>query len=341
MRTSWLSRTALGYLLIVAMLALVGSSVQAQADLVNAARRDGKVVVYGSMETDVFEVIQKIFEGKYGVPVEYWRAASNRVLDRALTESRAGRPQFDVVLTNRSPMLIMKKAGIFGRYTSPSYDAFPAATHDRDGIFSPSYRVVVVSILYNTRLVKPEEAPKSLTDLLDPKWKGKVVMPDPTQHTTTAVWLANLPKVLGAQHRSFIERLAGQVGLVESFIPAAQKVIVGEFPLGISYVKYVHVFGQDGAPLDYARLNPVLAEAHHVALGAKPIHPNAARLFIDLFTSRLGLLALARAGEFVLVPGVYPPIKDADKLRIVMMEDLDDQELKKFTEEFGRFFVKR
>ncbi|MGQ0571512.1 MAG: ABC transporter substrate-binding protein, partial [Armatimonadota bacterium] len=284
---------------------------------------------------------QKIFEGKYGVPVEYWRAASNRVLDRALTESRAGRPQFDVVLTNRSPMLIMKKAGIFGRYTSPSYDAFPAATHDRDGIFSPSYRVVVVSILYNTRLVKPEEVPKSLTDLLDPKWKGKVVMPDPTQHTTTAVWLANLPKVLGAQHRSFIERLAGQVGLVESFIPAAQKVIVGEFPLGISYVKYVHVFGQDGAPLDYARLSPVLAEAHHVALGAKAIHPNAARLFIDLFTSRLGLLALARAGEFVLVPGVYPPIKDADKLRIVMMDDLDDQELKKFTEEFGRFFVKR
>jgi len=332
-------RTVLGCLLIA--VALVGSAAQAQTDLVGAAKKEGRVVVYGSMETDVFEVIQKIFEGKYGVRVEYWRAASNRVMDRVLTESRAGRPQFDVVLTNRSPMLIIKQAGVFARYTAPSYETFPAATHDRDGILSPSYRVVVVSILHNTRLVKPEDAPKSLPDLLDPRWKGKVVMPDPTQHTTTAVWLANLQKVMGAQHGAFVERLAGQVGLVESFIPSVQKVIVGEFPLGITYVKYVHIFGQDGAPLDYVRLNPVLAEAHHVALGAKAEHPNAGRLFIDLLTSRLGLLALARAGEFVLVPGVYPPIKDADKLRVVLMDDLDENELKKFRDEFGRFFLKR
>jgi len=339
MRARHVSWTALGYLLVSAMLA--GSAAQAQADLGGAAKREGKVVVYGSLETDTFDVVQKIFEGKYGVQVDYWRAASNRVMDRVLTESRAGRPQFDVVLTNRSPMLIMKRAGAFAKYTSPSYEAFPAATHDRDGTLSPSYRVVVVGVLYNTRLVKAEDAPRSLTDLLDPKWKGKVVMPDPTQHTTTAVWLANLSKVLGTQSRSFIERLAGQVGLVESFIPAAQKVIVGEFPVGISYIKYVYVFGQDGAPLDYARVNPVLAEAHHVAVGAKAVHPNAAKLFVDLFTSRLGLLALARAGEFVLVPGVYPPIKDAEKLRILLMDDLDEQELMKFSEEFGKLFVKR
>jgi iron(III) transport system substrate-binding protein len=320
---------------------LLGGVAHAQTDLVGAAKREGKVVVYGSMETDVFEVIQKIFEGKYGVQVDYWRAASNRVTDRVMTEARAGRPQFDVVLTNRSPMLIMKKAGVFAKYTSPSYDAFPENTRDRDGTLSPSYRVVVVSALFNTKMLRAEDAPKNLTDLLDPKWKGKVVMPDPTQHTTTAVWLANLQKVLGAQHRSFIERLAGQVGLVESFIPSVQKVIVGEFPIGISYVKYVHVYGQEGAPLDYVRMNPVLAEAHHVGMSAKATHPNAAKLFIDTFTSRLGLLALARAGEFVLVPGVYPPIKDADKLRILMMDDLDAQDLKKFNEEFGRLFIKR
>ncbi len=340
MRARYVLLTILSCLPVL-VLALLGPTARAQTDLVGAAKKEGRVVVYGSLETDNFDVIQKIFEGKYGVQVEYWRAASNRVMDRVLTETRAGRPQFDAVLTNRSPMFILKRAGVFGKYTSPSYDAFPAATQDRDGILSPSYRVVVVSALYNTRLVKPEEAPKSLTDLLDPKWKGKIAMPDPTQHTTTAVWLANLQKVLGAQHRSFVERLAGQVGLVESFIPSVQKVITGEFPLGISYVKYVHVYGREGAPLDYVRLNPVLAEAHHVALAAKPVHPNAGKLFIDLFTSRLGLLALAQAGEFVLVPGVYPPVKDADKLRILLMDDLDEKELKAFTDEFGRFFVKR
>lgn len=313
-----------------------------QSDLVGAAKREGRVVVYGSMESDIFEVIQKIFEGRHGIPVDYFRAASNRVMDRVLTESRAGRPLYDVVLTNRSPMLILKGEGLFGRYVSPSYETYPAATRDSDGVLSPSYRVVVVSILYNTRLVKPEEAPKSLTDLLDPKWKGKIVMPDPNVHTTTAVWLSNLERVMGTQqYRPFVERLAGQVVLAESFLPVAQKVIVGEYPLGISYVKYVHVFGQEGAPLDYVRLNPVLAEAHHVAVGAKAPHPNAARLFVDTFTSRVGLLALARAGEFVLVPGVYPPIKDADKLRIVMMEDLDEAALKRFRDQVGAIFARR
>ncbi len=327
--------------ILLAILAIGLPTAQAQTDLVNAAKREGKLVVYGSLESDVFDVVRKIYEGKYGIPLEYFRASSTRVLDRVLIEVRAGKPLFDVVLTNKSPMLILKKQGAFGKYVSPSYEHFPAATHDRDGVLSPSYRVVVVSILYNTRLVKAEEAPKTLMDLLEPKWRGKVVMPDPTQHTTTMTWLANLEKVMGRDWRPFVERLPGQVWLVESFLPAVQKVIAGELPLAITYVKYVYIFGKEGAPLDYVRLNPVLAETHHVAVGAKAAHPNAARLFIDMFTSRLGLLALSQAGEFVLVPGTYPPIKDADKLRITLMEDLDEQELKKWRDEFGKFFRTR
>ncbi|MBI2201714.1 MAG: extracellular solute-binding protein, partial [Armatimonadetes bacterium] len=215
------------------LLTLSIPSAHGQSDLVGAAKREGSVVVYGSMESDIFEVIRKIFEGKYGIKVDYFRAASNRVMDRVLTESRAGKPLYDIVLTNRSPMLILKGEGVFARYISPSYESYPAATHDRDGILSPSYRVVVVSILYNTRLVKAEEAPRTLTDLLDAKWNGKILMPDPNVHTTTAVWLANLERVMGAQFRPFVERLAGQVWLAESFLPVAQRVIVGEFPLGI------------------------------------------------------------------------------------------------------------
>ncbi len=334
-------RAALVTIVVSLLLALSVPAVRGQSDLVAAAKQEGRVVVYGSIESDIFEVVQKIFEGKYGIKVEYFRAASNRVADRVLTEARAGKPLYDVVLTNRSPMLILKGEGIFGRYASPSYESFPATSYDRDGILSPAYRMVVVGILYNTRLVKAEEAPRTLTDLLDPKWKGKIAFPDPTTHTTTAVWLANLERVMGAQWRPFMERLAGQVTLVESFLPALQRVISGESPLGISYLKYVYSFGREGAPLDYVRLNPVLAEGHHIAIGAKAPHPNAAKLFVDVFTSRLGLLTLARAGEFVLVPGVYPPIKDADKLHIIMMEELDNQALKRFRDQYGSLFLKR
>ncbi len=334
-------RPILAWAIVLAGLTAAIPVARGQSDLVVAAKKEGRVVVYGSVDSDTFGIVQKIFEGKYGISVDYWRAASNQVTDRVLTEARAGRPLFDVVLTNRSPMLIMKKEGVFSRYISASYESFAATSRDRDGVLSPPYLVMVVSILYNTRLVKPEAAPRSLTDLLDSKWNGKIAMPDPTLHTTTAVWLSNLDKVMGAPWPSFVERLAGQVGLVESFIPSVQKVIAGEFPLGITYVKYVHAFGEQGAPLDYVRLNPVLSVAHHVAVGTRATHPNAGRLFVDLLTSRLGLLALARAGEFVAVPGVYPPIKDAEKLHIILMDDLDDQGLKAFRDRFGQFFQRR
>jgi iron(III) transport system substrate-binding protein len=336
MRSSWL------------LWAMVGCSVfivlpvaQGQTDLVAPARQEGRVVVYGSLESPIFEVIQQLYKHKYGIPVEYFRLATNRLLDRVLTEVRAGKPQFDVVLTNLSPMLIMEREGAFGKYTSPSYDAFPPTSRDRNGILSPPYRMVVISILYNTRLVTAAEAPRTLGDLLHEKWKGKVVMPDPTQHLTAAVWLVNLESIMGSEYRSFVERLAAQAVLVDSFDPAMMKVVAGEYPLGLTYVKYVHVMGKQGAPLDYVRLNPVLAEAHHVALGARPVHPSAARLFIDLLTSRLGLLTLAQAGEFVLVPGVYPPIRDADTLHVRLMRDLDEQQLRGWRAEFGAFFRKR
>ncbi len=314
---------------------------QAQTDLVAAAKAEGRVVVYGSLESPIFDVFQKLYEDRYGVSVQYFRAAANRLLDRVLTEVQVGRPQFDVVLTNLGPMRLMQRAGAFAAYASPSYAAFPPASRDRDGILSPPYRMVVVGILYNTRLVKAEDAPKTLQDLLQERWKGEIVMPDPTQHITTTVWLASLESVQGQQYRPFVERLARQVVLVDSFDPAWQKVAAGEFPLGISYVKYVYIMGKEGAPLDYVRLSPLFAEAHHVALGARAAHPSAGKLFIDLLTSRLGLTALAQAGEFVLAPGLYPPLKDADKLVIRPMKELDEPQIARWRDEFGNFFRKR
>ncbi len=318
------------------------AAVQAQAPPgLAAAKKEGRVVVYGSMESPIFDVLQKLYEDKYGVSVQYFRAATNRLLDRVLTEMQVGKPQFDVVLTNAGAMQVMKRAGAFAAYTSPSYEAFPPASRDRDGVLSPPYRMVVVGILYNTRLVKAEDAPKTLQDLLENRWKGRLVMPDPTQHITTTLWLASLEGVLGPQYRPFVERLAAQAVLVDSFDPAMQKVVAGEFPVGISYIKYVYIMGKEGAPIDYVRLSPLFAEAHTAALGARAAHPSAGRLFIDLLTSRLGLTALAQAGEFVLAPGLYPPLKDADKVVIRSMKELDEPQIARWRDEFGKFFRRR
>ena len=336
MRRGWLAWTlaaVLGY----TALGAAGPATAPQADLA-AAGREGRVVVYGSMESPIFESVQQVYKSKYGIPVEYYRLATNRLLDRVLTEVRAGRPEFDVVLANASPMRIMKQEGALGRYTAPSYAEFPPGSIDPDGVLSPPYRMVVIGIVYNTRLVSPQTAPRSLGDLATDQWTGKVVMPDPTQHVTAAVWLANLEGMLGRDYPTFVERLGRHAVLVDSFDPAMQKVAAGEYPVALTYVKYVYIMGRQGAPLDYVRLNPMLAEAHHVALGARAAHPAAARLFIDLLTSRAGLLTLAQAGEFVLVPGIFPPIKDASTLRIRLMHEMGQQQMAQWRGRFGRFF---
>jgi len=324
----------------LAAFAAGASAQEVSKEILGAAKTEGKLTIYGSIETESMQAVQKAFEAKYGIKTEYWRASSTKVMDRVLTESRAGKPLFDVVLTNATPMKILKQEGIFARYEAPSAARFPAKVQDRDGVLSPPYRVVVVGVLYNTRLVKAADAPKTLRDLLLPKWKGKIALPDPTRHSTTMTWLVNLEKLLGKDWKPFLEGLAAQKPImVESFIPSAKKVIGGEALLGLSYIKYVYLMGtKDGAPIDYARLNPALGDAHHIAIAAKTDNPSGARVFTNYFISPDGLKVLASEGEFVLVKGVYPPIKDADKLEIMTMDDLRDEELKKWRGEFKKIF---
>src|SRR5689334_4569225 len=84
------------------------------AALVDAAKKQGgKVVVYGSLEGDTFDAVAKQFEKQTGLSVEYWRASATKVMDRVLTEYRSGKPLFDIVLTNDTPMRIMEKNAVF------------------------------------------------------------------------------------------------------------------------------------------------------------------------------------------------------------------------------------
>ena len=330
----------LGILLVAAALAARVDAVP--LSLEEGAKQEGKVTVYGSIESETMAVIAKAFMQKYGVGIDYWRAASNKVIDRALTEFHSGKPTFDVALTNRGPMQLLKKQGVFAKYLSPQNANFPANMKDPDNILSPTYRIVIVGIVYNTKLVKPEEAPKALEDFLNPKWRGKWVIPDPTQHFTTGQWLRNLEKLYGAEWFPLVRKLAAtRPILVESFIPSVQKIISGEALAGITYVKYVYTYGKDGAPLDYVRLPKMLAEGHDAAISAKAPHPNAAKLFENFLISREGMEIEAKQGEFVTAKGIRPPLKDAEKINAVMIDELSSEEFAKWAAQFRPLFVSR
>jgi len=308
--------------------------------MLEAAKKEGKAVVYGSLESDSANSIFNEFKKKTGVTVEYWRASATKVMDRALSEYRAGRPLFDIILTNDNPMQIMLKEGIFAKYESPSAKEFPQNAIDPN--LGPRYRNVVIGVVYNKSAIKEADAPKSLQDLVNPKYRGKLVMPDPTQHTTTTQWVASLEKLMGKEKaEKYIRDLAAMKPvLVESLLPAAERVVTGETPIAITYVKYAYIYGKKGAPLDYVRLGKFMGDGHYLTLSNKAPHPNAGKAVIDYFLGPESMKMMAQLGEFVNRKGVYPPLADADKIEFVEMYDLGSKGFAEKKKEYQKIFLR-
>jgi iron(III) transport system substrate-binding protein len=313
-----------------AMLAVGSTPLFAQAANVDAGKKEGRVVVYGSVPPQSMEGLHQAFKKKYGIDVDYWRGSSTQVSERALTEWRAGKPASDVVEGNRGVQLIMKDEVLFAKYIPPASEKFPARFKEKDNLITP-WRVLPISILYNTELVKATDLPKTFDDLLNPKWNGKISIPDPTRHTTTAQFLWNLRRkeFKGDKWLDYVKALAKQNPvLVESLAPVTTTVIKGEASVGITYIKYIK---QYKGPVDYVPMDRYLTDPNYLSLSAKSPRPNAAKLYIDFACSAEGQKEIAEDGEFVLAPGVYPPIKDAEKVapKMIFMENPSEEEFKK------------
>lgn len=309
---------------------------QAQAPDIAAAKKEGSVVVYGTVVPQSMQ-INAGFEKKYGIQVEYWRADSTNIMDRALTEWRAGRPGFDVVEGSRAPQIIMKKEGLFVGYVPPSSEKFPTQFKEKDALMT-AWRALPIGILYNTELVKADEAPKSWEDLLDSKWRGVIGMPDPSQHSTTAAFLWSLRKIMGEKWLNFATALAKQKPrMVSALAPVTDEIIRGEVRVGITYIKYVK---QYKGPLDYVLMDRYLSDPNYMSVGAKARHANAARLYMEYACSQEGQKAMAGEGEFVLYPGVTPAIKNAEKVaqNMIFLDVPTAEELKKLTGDFHKIF---
>ena len=321
---------------------LVSFTAMAQdAKLLDAAKKEtGAIIAYGSLESNTVEPIIDAFRQRTGLTVEYWRASATKVMDRALAELRAGKSVFDVMVNNSGAIHVMKKEGLFAKYLSPAAKAFPKEVVDPE--VGPIYRNTPVGIVYNKSSVSAADVPRSLEDLLNPKYQGKFVIPDPTQHTTTLQWLASLYKIMGKEKaQRFIQDLgASKPFMVESFAPAAERVSTGETPIAISLIRYTVTYADKGAPVDYVRLGKMLSLGQYIALSSKASRPNSGKAFIDFFLGDESMRMLAKQGEFVNRKGIYPSLPDADKIQAVEMDDFDAQGFKEKTQEYQKIFLK-
>jgi len=326
---------------ILSVLLLLAATAQAQdAKLIEAAKKEGgRVVAYGSLENAAMDPIAAAFEKKTGIKVEYFRASATKAMDRALTELRAGKAVFDVMVNNSGAIAVMRKENVFANYISPSASGFPK--DEIDPQLGPAYRHTPIGIIYNKSVISAADAPKSLEDLLNPKFRGKVVMPDPTQHTTTMQWLSSLYKIMGKEKDGkFIRDLgATQPILAESFAPSAERVSTGETPIAVSLVRYVVTFAATGAPVDYVRINKMLSTGQYLALSHKAPRPSAGKSFIDFFLAPESMRLLAKAGEFVTMKGIPQMLPDAENIQPVEMDDLDKKGYADKREEFRKAFL--
>src|SRR6266852_2237514 len=196
--------------------------------LIEAAKKEGQVIYYTSTDLPVAEKIAKAFEAKYsGIAVRVERTGAERVFQRIGQEYSSNIHAVDVVnSSDAAHFIVWKRDGILAPYVPEDVALhYPAEHKDPDGLFA-SWRVWLSVIGYNTGLVKPEEAPKSFADLLDPKWKGKIVKAHPGYSGTIMTATYQMSRDLGWE---YFEQLARQkVMQVQSSADPPKKLALGE-----------------------------------------------------------------------------------------------------------------
>ena len=252
-------------------------------ELIDAAKKEGKVIWYTSIDLPLAEKIAKSFEAKYpGIAVRVERSGAERVFQRIGQEYASNIHAVDVAnSSDAAHFIIWKGQNLLEAYVPEDVAKFYPAEHkDADGQFA-SFRVWVCIIAYNTNLVKKEDAPKSFADLLDPKWKSKIVKAHPGYSGTIMTATYQMQRDLGWD---YFEKLAKQnVMQVQSSADPPKRLALGERAVMADGNEYnIFEINEKGGPVApvYATEGSPLIVGPTGMFKAAP-NPNAAKLFCN------------------------------------------------------------
>ncbi len=253
--------------------------------LLENAKREGSVVVYTSLNLKDSVPIVEAFEKKFGVKAILWRASSEKVVQRSLTETRAGRFSADVYETNGPEMEILHREKLLADFHSPGIKDIPPQTIPPHRQWIPD-RFNFFTIAYNTNLVRPEEVPNTYEDLLHPRWSGKLGL-----EAGDTDWFGAVVKGMGeAKGLAFFKRLAeGRPEIRTGHTLIAELVASGEIPLAAAvYNHNAERLVEKGAPIKWKPLLPTFGRPNAIGLSLRAPHPHAAMLFVDFMLSKEG-----------------------------------------------------
>jgi iron(III) transport system substrate-binding protein len=322
------------------ILGIFGSLAAAQDARLEAAKKEGKVVWYSSLAVPSTEKIAKLFEAAYpGIKVEAHRTGSQRVLQRLMQEVQANIKNADVVHTSDAGhFVLLKGKQLLMKYTPAGVERFPAGFKDKDGYYY-GLRASLSVIAYNPKVIPAAEVPKGWKDLLDPKWKGKLVTAHPGYSGIIATHVLALVNLHGWDY--FKQLAQNKLMLVQSANDPAQVVASGERPIAADGAEYFfYRTKKKGNPLEivYPKEGVPLIVSPTAITSFAP-HPNAAKLFTDFVFSKEVQQVLADSeGLYTGHPEVKYP-DDKPKLSDLKLLQADPEELEKRNEEIKKRFV--
>jgi iron(III) transport system substrate-binding protein len=278
-------RTATRLLLTISLgTCLAVSSARAQ-EVKAKAEAEGKLMFYATFNAADSKTLVDGFKQLYPkIDAVFYRSTDSALMERILTESRAGQNLWDVVVTTSFYGHNLKKRGLLASYDSPERKFYRDGYKDPQATWTSSY-TNYAAFGYNSRAVAKSGVPKSYDDLLKPEWKGQIGM-----DSRAYEWFGTMLKAMGEEKGlAYMRELAKQTQLRAGRTLLAQLVAAGEFAGALTaYSQTFEVLKPSGAPVDWVYLNPVFANIHPTGIAGKAPHPNAARLFLDFVLSKRG-----------------------------------------------------
>ena len=254
--------------------------------IVEAAKKEGEVIWFTSMAIDQSKPLMDAFQKKYpAINPVLFRAGGGDIMNRVLTETRAGKFGFDVVGGRGEMIQIFKERGIITFYQSPETKMIDPDLFDKQGYWYVHY-VVPWALGYNTQQVKKDEVPKTYEALLDPKWKGGKISVDNEGYLV----LQGLITAWGKEKAvDYMRKLAAQDPVpTRGNTERVAFTGAGQYPLALAYAHTIEREKFKGSPIDWVPLEPAVVEIDPHMIGSKAPHPNAARLFMDYILSKEG-----------------------------------------------------
>lgn len=264
---------------LLALAGLVAGCRRSVPETQPLGEHEGTLTLYTTIAEKDLPTLLQPFETQHGVKVSVWRAGTDNVLQRTLTESAAGRHDVDVIHFGSPEMEALAREGVLEPLTSPLHEQLQPGS-------VPTHRQWAATLLsvwvqaYNTKLISRDALPTTYTDLLDPTWKGKLGIEAKDQD-----WFASVVDVMGEETGlMFFRELAARNGVSVRLghTLLTNLVISGEVSLALTVYNYMpEQAKKKGAPIDWFAIEPAIARSNAVGVAQRAPHPKAARLLYD------------------------------------------------------------